>query len=138
MKRVLVFVVALMLIGNSFVFAAGPKEIRIGFTVNDFNDLWVTFMMDAVKKSTYIPAKQMGIDNRKGWSGVGMDADLVVFDPVTIRDNADYIGMGQPDAPPTGIKCVLVNGVTVLKEGEIFSDRLPGRILRQPNRTWTL
>jgi ABC-type sugar transport system substrate-binding protein len=50
MKRVLVFVVALMLIGNSFVFAAGPKEIRIGFTVNDFNDLWVTFMMDAVKK----------------------------------------------------------------------------------------
>jgi ABC-type sugar transport system substrate-binding protein len=50
MKRFLVVVAAFVLIGNSFVFAAGPKEIRIGFTVNDFNDLWVTFMMDAVKK----------------------------------------------------------------------------------------
>ncbi len=95
-------------------------------------------MMEAVKKSTYLPARQMRIDDRKGWIGAGADADLVVFDPWMIRDNADYVGIGRPDAPPDGIESVIVNGVTVVSGGKIFEDRLPGKILRQDNRAWTL
>jgi len=95
-------------------------------------------MMEAVIKSSYLPAKQIGIADTKGWIGTGVDADLVVFDPTTIRDNADYVGIGQPDAEPTGIEYVIVNGVTVVAEGKAIEDRLPGKILRQRNKVWTL
>jgi len=98
----------------------------------------VLSIMDAVKKSSYLPAKQMGIADTKGWIGTGADADLVVFDMKTIRDNADYVGVGQPDAPPTGIEYVIVNGVIIVAEEKTLEDRLPGRILRQPNKVWSL
>lgn len=56
MKRMILFAVIVVLVG-SVIFAAGQKgtekasdEIIIGFTVNDFNDLWVTFIMDAAKE----------------------------------------------------------------------------------------
>lgn len=95
-------------------------------------------MLEAVKKSTYLPAKQMGIEESKGWIGTGADADLVVFDPKTIRDNADYVGIGRPDAEPDGIEYVIVNGVTVVAGGKAIEYRLPGKILRQANQVWTL
>ncbi len=98
----------------------------------------VLSMMEAVEKSTYMPARQMGIADRKGWIGKGADADIVVFDPRTIRDNADYIGIGRPDAAPDGIKCVVVNGVVIVEEGEAHEGRLPGKVLRQPNKVWEL
>lgn len=98
----------------------------------------VLTMMEAVEKSSYLPAKQMGIADAKGWIGTGADADLVVFDPKTIRDNADYVGIGQPDAPPDGIEYVIVNGVAVVSEGKAIEDMLPGKILRQQNKAWTL
>ncbi len=98
----------------------------------------VLSMMEAVKKSSYLPAIQMGISQKKGWLGSGADADIVIFNPKTIRDNADYIGIGQPDARPTGIEYVIVNGVTVVAEETLYQNRLPGKILRQPNQLWTL
>ncbi len=57
MKRTIIIVLAVLLVAST-AFAGGQgekkgstaKEIRIGFTVNDFNDLWVTFVMDAAKK----------------------------------------------------------------------------------------
>lgn len=98
----------------------------------------VLSIMDVVKKSTYLPAKQMGIEDRKGWIGTGADADLVIFNLKTIRDNADYVGIGQPDATPTGINYVIVNGVTIVEGEKTFPDRLPGEVLRRPNKVWTL
>ncbi len=98
----------------------------------------VLSMMEAVKKSSYIPAKQMGIADTKGWIGAGADADIVVFDPGTIRDNADYVGIGRPDAQPDGVEYVIVNGVIVAASGRTFEDRLPGKILRQTNKVWEL
>lgn len=95
-------------------------------------------MMEAVYKSTYMPAKQLGIEDRKGWIGTGADADLVVFDPKTIRDNADYVGIGKPDAPPSGIDAVIVNGVTIFEGEKTYPDRLPGQVLRKPNTIWRL
>jgi len=98
----------------------------------------VLSMMEAVKKSSYLPAIQMGISQTKGWLGSGADADIVIFNPKTIRDNADYIGIGQPDARPTGINYVIVNGVIVVAEETMYQNRLPGKILRQPNKLWSL
>jgi N-acyl-D-amino-acid deacylase len=98
----------------------------------------VLTMMEAVRKSTYMPAKQMGIYGSKGWIGTGADADIVIFDPLTISDNADYIGIGKPDAKPTGIEYVIVNGIVIVSEEKALEDRLPGKILRQPNKVWKL
>lgn len=96
----------------------------------------VLTMMEAVYKSTYMPAKQMGIAHRKGFIGSGADADLVVFDPKTIKDNSDYIGIGKPDADPTGVEYVIVNGVPVIFDSRPITENLPGRILKQDNTVW--
>lgn len=98
----------------------------------------VLSMMEAVYKSTYLPAMQMGIADTKGWLGAGADADIVVFDPRTIKDNSDYIGIGRPDAEPDGIEHVIVNGVAVVTDGKANEDRLPGKILRQQNKIWSM
>jgi N-acyl-D-amino-acid deacylase len=95
-------------------------------------------MMEAVYKSTYMPALQMGIAGSKGWLGAGADADIVVFDPKTIRSNSDYVGLGSPDAHPDGIDYVLVNGVCAVEESKTAEERLSGRVLRQPNVLWRM
>ncbi|MDR3072854.1 MAG: amidohydrolase family protein [Clostridiales Family XIII bacterium] len=95
-------------------------------------------LLEAVTKSTYMPAKQMGIADSKGFIGLGADADVVVFDPATIKSNSDYVGIGKPDAPPTGIDHVIVNGVSVVKDSKAVQSSLPGKILRQANIPWTL
>jgi N-acyl-D-amino-acid deacylase len=95
-------------------------------------------MLEAVTKCTYMPAKQMGIAGTKGFIATGADADIVVFDPLTIKSNSDYVGIGQPDAPPTGLEYVIVNGVTVVSDSKALTDRHPGKILRQTNTPWSL
>jgi len=58
----------------------------------------------------------------------GMAADLVVFDPATIRDQATF---ENPHQLSTGIKQVVVNGVVVVNDGK-HSGAKPGIILRGP------
>ena len=53
-----------------------------------------------------MPARRFGLRTR-GLVSEGYCADLVVFDPATVRDNATY---QNPTAPPTGIHAVIVNG----------------------------
>jgi N-acyl-D-aspartate/D-glutamate deacylase len=55
-----------------------------------------------------------------------MSADLVVFDPATIRDTATYL---QPLRYAEGVEEVVVNGRLVLDHGR-FTDERPGRPLR--------
>jgi N-acyl-D-amino-acid deacylase len=59
-----------------------------------------------------------------------MFADVVVFDPATIKDRATY---EQPHKYAVGVKHVFVNGVQVLKEGEHTGAR-PGRALWGPGK----
>ena len=52
------------------------------------------------------------------------DADLTVFDPDTVTDNAT---MQDGGLPSSGIPYVLVNGVTVVRGGENVDDVFPGQ-----------
>jgi dihydroorotase len=57
------------------------------------------------------------------------DADLVLFDPVTIIDRATY---REPTLPPRGLRDVVVNGVVVVRNGAVITGVFPGRPVRGP------
>jgi N-acyl-D-amino-acid deacylase len=65
---------------------------------------------------------------RRGVLKRGMWADIVVFDPQTIRDTATY---ENPNQLATGMDYVLVNGVPVIDAGKM-TGALPGRVLHGP------
>ena len=80
----------------------------------------------AVHKMTGLPARKFGLMDR-GVLQPGAWADLVLFDPQRVQDNATY---DDPHAAPSGIRQVLVNGETVVVDGAITEAR-PGRVLRK-------
>jgi len=90
-------------------------------------DEHVLTLEDAVRKMTSATASRLGIRDR-GLVRPGTFADLVVFDPATITDRATY---EQPHQLATGVDVVLVNGVTVWKNGAATNEK-PGRALRGP------
>ena len=81
---------------------------------------------EAVRKMTSLPARAMGLD-RKGIVRPGMDADLVVFDPVTVESRATF---ENPRRHPRGVHHVVVNGEFVVREGETTGN-LPGEAVRK-------
>ena len=81
---------------------------------------------DAVRKMTSLPAAHFGFEGR-GVIREGAAADLVLFDPDTVKDEATY---AAPHAYPSGLPHVLVNGVFVVRDGKTTTAR-PGRILRR-------
>jgi N-acyl-D-aspartate/D-glutamate deacylase len=64
---------------------------------------------------------------RKGRVGEGADADIVVFDPATITDQATYSASTRTT---TGIRHVLVNGTFVVRDTQLARDARPGRPIR--------
>lgn len=86
-------------------------------------------VQEAVHRMTGAAATQMGLRDR----GLIRDtylADLVVFNPATVKDNATY---ERPHQYPTGIDYVVVNGVVVLDPKGLSGAR-PGRPLYGPAR----
>jgi N-acyl-D-amino-acid deacylase len=79
---------------------------------------------EAIRKMTSLPATRFRLANR-GLIRAGYAADLVVFDPATIQDMATY---DAPHAYAKGIAAVLVNGVTVVKDGA-QTDARPGQVI---------
>jgi len=80
---------------------------------------------DAIRKFTSLPAQRMRLGDR-GVLKVGMWADLVVFDPATVRDLATF---DRPNQLSQGMQWVLVNGVPVIADAKA-TGALPGRVLR--------
>jgi len=82
---------------------------------------------DAVRKMTSAVADRVGIYQR-GLVREGWFADLVIFDPETIRQTATYT---DPHSLSEGMVHVLVNGVPVLRDGE-YTNARPGRFVKGP------
>ena len=80
---------------------------------------------DAIRKFTSLAAQRMRLTDR-GVIKQGMWADLVIFDPNTVRDLATF---DNPNQLSEGMRYVLVNGVAVIAEGKM-TDALPGKVLR--------
>jgi N-acyl-D-aspartate/D-glutamate deacylase len=81
---------------------------------------WIT-LEDAVRKATSAVADRLGMRDRGLLRG-GMKADVIVFDPDTIIDNATYL---EPHQLSTGVRDVFVNGVPVLRDAE-HTGKMPG------------
>ena len=79
----------------------------------------------AVMKMTSLPAGFFGLEGR-GRIKEGSYADLVLFDPDTVIDQATFM---QPHQFPLGIPYVIVNGDVVIDQGQ-HSGKLPGRVLK--------
>ncbi|MDH4044505.1 MAG: D-aminoacylase [Gemmatimonadota bacterium] len=84
---------------------------------------------EAIRKFTALPAQRMRFADR-GVLKQGMWADVVVFDPETVRDLATF---ENPNQLSVGMEYVLVNGVSVIANGKA-TDALPGKVLRGRGR----
>jgi dihydroorotase/N-acyl-D-amino-acid deacylase len=82
---------------------------------------------EAIRKMTSLPASRMGLAER-GILRPGMAADVVAFDPATVRDRSTY---ADPIHYSEGIPFVMVNGRLVVDGGRITEER-PGRPLLGP------
>ena len=82
---------------------------------------------NAIRKFSALPAQRMRLADR-GVLKTGMWADVVVFDPATVRDRATF---DNPNQLSDGMEFVLVNGVPAIDQGKM-TGALPGKVLRGP------
>ena len=82
---------------------------------------------DAIRKFSALPAQRMRLTDR-GVLKQGMWADVVIFDPQSIRDVATF---DNPNQLSQGMEFVLVNGVPVIENARM-TGALPGKVLRGP------
>jgi N-acyl-D-amino-acid deacylase len=119
------------MVGSDSTFVADRPSPR---TYGSFPRILGQFVRDeqlfsietAVAKITSMPAARLGIADR-GTIADGLLADLVVFDPATVRALATY---EAPRQFPRGIDYVFVNGSLVV-DGGVHTGATPGRAVRR-------
>jgi N-acyl-D-aspartate/D-glutamate deacylase len=89
-------------------------------------------LVDAISKMTLLPAERMeaavpGMQN-KGRIQVGADADITIFDPETVIDQATFEDAAEMS---TGIPHVLVGGTFVVRDSELVDGATPGQPIRR-------
>ncbi len=104
--------------------AYGNFARLLGKYVRDEN---VISLQEAIRKLTSLPASNLKIKDR-GMLKEGYFADIVIFDPENIKDNATF---ADPHQFSEGMTHVFVNGEQVLKEGD-HTGATPGRFVRGP------
>jgi dihydroorotase len=126
----------LTMIASDGILAQGKGHPRTAGTYsrvlgNYVRDKGTLSLMDALRKMTLLPAQRLerrvpSMKN-KGRIKVGADADLTIFDPKTIADRSTF---QEPAKYAEGIKFVLVNGVPIVKDGQLQRGISPGRAIR--------
>jgi dihydroorotase len=90
-------------------------------------------LMEALRKITLMPAQRLEgrvpAMKNKGRIRIGADADITVFDPGKVIDKATF---KEPIKYSEGINYVLVNGVLVVKDGQLQAGVTPGKAIRAP------
>ena len=89
-------------------------------------DKSVISLEQAVRKMSTMPAERMGLRER-GQLREGWFADVVIFNPATVADQATF---EDPHQYPVGIDWVLINGQIAVENGQYRNIR-PGRVLRR-------
>ncbi|MCA9157840.1 MAG: hypothetical protein KDA72_05905, partial [Planctomycetales bacterium] len=88
-------------------------------------------LVSAIKKMSLMPAERLQdlapMMARKGRVQVGCDADLTLFDPQTVGEQASY---EHAFLPSQGIPWVLVAGTPVVRAGKLVEDAFPGQAIR--------
>ncbi len=112
--------------------AAGTFARVLGHYVRDTRQL---SLMEAIRKMTLMPAQRLEafapVFRNKGRLRVGADADVTIFDPVTVSDRSTYL---KPALVSVGFRHVLVHGVPVVVDGDIRDGVSPGRGARAGQR----
>src|SRR5256886_10462409 len=90
-------------------------------------------LMEAIRKMTLMPAQRLDARvpamRQNGRLRVGADADITIFDPATVADRSTY---REPSLSPVGIQHVIVNGVSVVANGQAVESVAPGKEVRAP------
>ena len=86
----------------------------------------VLTLQEAVRKMTSMPAQRLGLPDR-GLLREGFKADITLFDPQTVKDEATFT---DPHRFASGIPYVIVNGTIVVDDSE-HTGALPGKALRK-------
>lgn len=83
-------------------------------------------LSEAIRKMTSLPAGRLGLTDR-GMLRAGLAADIVVFDPALVHDEATYL---SPHRFASGVTHVFVNGVPAVADGQ-GTDGRGGKVLRR-------
>jgi len=107
---------------------SGTYSKVLGEYVREYGTLT---LMNALRKMTIEPARRLDgyvlAMQDKGRIRVGADADITIFNPETVIDQASYT---DPTIPSEGIEYVLINGIVVVNEGELTPGVRPGKAVR--------
>ena len=121
----------IMLNGKGHPRTAGTYSRVLGNYVREQGAL---SLMDAISKMSLMPAQRLErrvpAMKNKGRIRVGADADVAIFDSQTIIDKATF---QEPGKYAEGVRFVVVNGVLVVKDGQLQSGVYPGRPVRAPH-----
>ena len=114
------------------------SQSGLGFSIRLLSE-WVRekkvmSLEQAVRRLTFDSASIFGLYDR-GLLRPGMAADIVIFDPATVKPLPLEVlhdfptGAKRIKEPAQGIYATFVNGQMLMKEGE-HTGNLPGRVLR--------
>ncbi|NJN96043.1 MAG: D-aminoacylase [Anaerolineales bacterium] len=119
-------------VGSDGILVGGRPHPRgwgthVRFLAHYVRDMGLLTWEEGIRKMTSATARRIGCMDR-GLIRPGFMADLVVFDPDTLRDTATY---ENPISYPEGVHFVAVNGILVVENSQT-TGATPGRAFREP------